>query len=109
MVGRRRRVVWTDHARDTLNEALAYIAQDSPDAASRIAAALIQEAATLVTLPERGRIVPELEDPTIRELLVRPFRLIYEVNPAEVRVLTVVHERRDTSGWKRERPPSTAG
>lgn len=109
MVGRRRRVIWTDHAQHTLDEALAYIAQDSPDAAHRIASELIEQASTLVTLSERGRMTPELEDPSIRELLVRPFRLIYEVDPAEVRVLTIVHERRDTTGWKREPPPWTAG
>lgn len=107
MVGRRRRVVWTENARDALDEALAYISQDSPEAARRLVEKLIEAANTLGSLSERGRIVPELEDPTVRELLVKPYRLIYEVDPAEVRILALVHEARHIAGWSREpEPPS---
>ena len=36
MAERRRRVKWTEHARDALDEALGYIAQDSPEGARAV-------------------------------------------------------------------------
>jgi hypothetical protein len=43
----------------------------------------------LEALAERGRVVPELDDPGVRELLVGSYRLIYEVGPESVHVLAL--------------------
>lgn len=102
MVARRRRVVWTAHARDSLIEALVYIAQDSPSAARQTLDAMLEAASTLEKYSERGRVVPELGDPLIRELLVQPYRLIYRVGPAQVQVLAIVHQARDFIRWPSE-------
>ncbi len=45
--------------------------------------------------PERGRIVPELEQPNIRELLVRKYRMIYELFDTRVEILGFIHGARD--------------
>jgi plasmid stabilization system protein ParE len=95
MVGRRRRVVWTESARGALHEILTYIEQDSPDAARRVVERLIETTATLDTLSDRGRIVPELQDPALRELLVQSYRVIYEVSADEVRIVALIHQARD--------------
>jgi hypothetical protein len=46
---------------------------------------LVQEvkraATSLTDFADRGQVVPEFEDETIRELLVRPYRLVYRVWP----------------------------
>jgi plasmid stabilization system protein ParE len=36
---------------------------------------------TLSELPERGRVVPEISDPAVREIVHRPYRIIYEIFP----------------------------
>jgi len=54
----------------------------------------------LVTLAERGRVVPELDDPSIREVFVRRYRLIYEVGPDEVMILAMIHGARDFARWR---------
>jgi plasmid stabilization system protein ParE len=41
---------------------------------------LISETDQLPTFPEMGRIVPEYNNPIIREVIVRPYRIIYRVN-----------------------------
>jgi len=46
-------------------------------------------------LTERGRIVLERGDTTVRELLVGSYRLIYRVSEADVWILGVIHQRRD--------------
>lgn len=62
----RRSVTWTSAARDCLDEIIAYIADDSLDAAQRVLAA----AESLSVLAERGRRIPETDSPTIREIFV---------------------------------------
>jgi len=91
---RRRRVIWAERARRALEDALTYIAQDSPQNARRLAERAIERGDSLTTFSERGRIVPEVGDPMLRELLMDPFRLMYEVHETEVRIVGFVHQRR---------------
>lgn len=89
-----RRVVWTEPAWDDLSAAADFVARDS----AGYAAALVQEvkkaAASLADFAERGQVVPEFDDDTMRELLVRPYRLIYQVSDDTVVILALVHGAR---------------
>ena len=100
MAQRRRRIVWTDQAREALDEVLEFVAHDSPTAARSLVEKFLQAAASLATLSERGRVVPEMEDATIRELLIQRYRLIYQVADDEVSVLAVLHGARDFAHWQ---------
>ena len=71
MAGRCRKIVWTLQAQAMLDEAIRYIAEDSLPAAQRLLERALETASSLATLSERGRIVPELELPTIREVFVQ--------------------------------------
>jgi toxin ParE1/3/4 len=55
----------------------------------------------LATLSERGRIVRELNDPAIRELLVFNYRLLYEVEDHRVLIVAFLHGARDFATWWR--------
>ncbi len=48
-----------------------------------------------MTLSERGRIVPELQKPAVRELFIKKYRLFYEVWPDRVHVLGLLHGARE--------------
>ena len=72
MASRRVRVVWSERARDALDEAVAYVAEDAPDTARRLLRAVLDAAASLDVFSSRGRIVPELNDIAFRELFVHP-------------------------------------
>ena len=100
MANRRRRVVWTDEARTALDEILNYVAQDSIQGARKILEETLDRAGSLDDLSERGRVVPELEDAMVREVCVGTYRLIYEVKPAEVSILAVLHGARDFARWR---------
>ena len=95
MAPRKRRVIWTEEARRALEEALDYIAQDSPDGARAVLEQALAAASGLATLSERGRVVPELNDLALREVFVFRYRLLYETTPTEVRILTLLHGARD--------------
>jgi plasmid stabilization system protein ParE len=56
---------------------------------------------SLASFAERGRVVPELDVPAIRELIVEKHRVVYEVEPSRVAILRILHGRRDfKTSWK---------
>ena len=98
---RRRRVTWSEGARRELDEAIAYVAEDSPRNAVALLERLLDAGASLAQLSERGRIVPERGESNIREVQVEPYRLIYSVEDDGVTVLGILHGRRDFDRWER--------
>ncbi|MBI1956186.1 MAG: type II toxin-antitoxin system RelE/ParE family toxin [Acidobacteria bacterium] len=100
MARRHREVIWTLQAQATLDAAIHYIAEDSLPAAQRILERALEAADSLSTLSERGRIVPELANPAIREVFVKRFRLIYEVHETKIEVLAFLHGARDFEKWQ---------
>lgn len=83
------RVLWTRAASEQVDEAMAVIAADRPQAAVRWLEALLDETRSLAEFPERGRVVPELQRREIRELLVHPYRVLYRREEDEVVVLAL--------------------
>ena len=102
MATRRRRVVWTEQARQMLEDAVSYVARDSRPAAERLLIQALDTASSLNVHAERGRVVPELDRVNVRQLLVQRYRLLYEVTLAEVHILAFVHGARDLTGPGRE-------
>jgi plasmid stabilization system protein ParE len=87
-------VIWTARARADLKAIHDYIAKDSPQSAKRVVREMHRKAAGLAETPHLGRVVPELEDPDIREIPAYSWRLIYQLREQRVFVLTVIHKRR---------------
>jgi len=85
-----------------LDEAVAYLARDSRPAAERLLIDALEAASSLDAFSERGRIVPELNLPSVRELLVQRYRLLYEVMPTVVQILAFLHGARDLTRWRLE-------
>lgn len=83
-----------------------YIAEDSPEAATRFARSVVDAAASLDELAGRGRQIPELETTQLRELLVGAYRLIYRVETHTVSIVAVIHGACDLAAlWEREALP----
>lgn len=78
-----------------LDDAVTYVARDSRSAAERLLVQALAAASSLDVFSERGRVVPEFDQPSLRELLVQRYRLLYEVTLAEVRILAFIHGARD--------------
>lgn len=99
-----RAVRWTEIASEDLAEAAAFIARDSRFYASALVREARAAARSLRTLALRGRLVPEAQDPAVRELFVKSYRLVYEVQENTIFVVAFVHGARDLrSLWLRRR------
>jgi len=97
-MSRKYEVIWAGIAENDLREIIEYIATDSPTDALKILREIKQKVSTLYTLPERGRIVLELQDQAIliyRELIVPPWRIIYRISEKKIYVLSVLDARQN--------------
>jgi toxin ParE1/3/4 len=88
-------VKWTLPARDDLKAIYEYIALDSKFYAKKIVREIISLSSTISDIPERGRIVPETNQPEIRELFIYSYRLIYQLSPDLISILAVIHGSRN--------------
>jgi len=81
---------------------VALIAVDRPSGATGWLDTVVDKTRSLVLFPDMGRMVPELQKPMIREVLVAPYRIIYRRDETEVVILAVHHARRqlDESGLR---------
>ncbi|HLA76386.1 MAG TPA: type II toxin-antitoxin system RelE/ParE family toxin [Vicinamibacteria bacterium] len=81
---------------------------DSPQGARVFLRQALDAALSLAEFAERGRVVPDLSDPEVREIFVGKYRLLYEVHPNEVWVMRLLHGSRDfLSAWGRRREAGT--
>jgi toxin ParE1/3/4 len=74
------KVIWTEQAREDLRNIVAFIALDDPLVAERYGLSLISKVDTLINFPRLGRVVPEIGLEDIREIIVRPYRIVYQVD-----------------------------
>jgi toxin ParE1/3/4 len=77
---------------------VSYLALDSEGNASRVLKRIETRAAALESSPSGGRVVTELARfgmRTWRELVVRPYRLLYRIEGGIVTVLAIFDGRRD--------------
>lgn len=96
-----RRVIWSESAESALDEAIAFIAEESPNVARDVLVRVLEAAASLAALSERGGPVPEVDEPATRQILVDPYRLIYCVEEDSVTILALLHQRQDVDLWSR--------
>lgn len=89
------KVIWSYEATTDLNDIAEYIARDSAFYAAAFVQEILDVGRSLNKFYERGRIVPELGNPNIRELMVREYRLIYAVEKFRVIILGLIHGKRD--------------
>jgi len=92
------KIVWSSIAETDLKNIIGYISEDSPQNALKILRKIKEKASSLYTLPERGRIVPELQNQGIlqyRELVTTPWRLIYRIAEQNIFILSVIDSRQN--------------
>ena len=85
------KVHWTNTAIKHLLTIYEYIAQDSPVYAQRMVDRLTRRSEQVAAFPLSGRMVPEYEAEDVREVIEKPYRLIYQIKPDQVDVLAVLH------------------
>ena len=87
-------VRWAAEAVRDLEEIHAYISRHSPRYAAVTVGRLVEAVEQVAGFPEAGRVVPELGDPAVREVIDGAYRVVYELGPNALTVLTVFRASR---------------
>lgn len=92
------KLIWSPTAKLDLKNIAAFIAEDSASAAERFVKSLLKAVESLADFPESGRIVPEFNDPAIREVIRKPCRIVYRVDSRKrnVEIARIWHAARGT-------------
>ncbi|MCK4543128.1 MAG: type II toxin-antitoxin system RelE/ParE family toxin [Spirochaetales bacterium] len=83
------KVIWTDEALERMSEIDEFISRDSPLKAEEFIDFLISQEEIISQNPEIGRVVPELSNSGIRELIIKGYRLVYRIMSHRIEILTV--------------------
>lgn len=85
------RVTWTEEAIDSFDEVCDFMAVRSERAAERFSAAAVDAVQQINEFPESGRMVPEHQNPRLREILLYRYRLIYRLSSDGIIIEAFLH------------------
>ena len=88
------KVLWSKESLDRILEIEEFIAVDNILKAEEFTDLLISKSFIIEENPEIGRIVPEFSDSTIRELIIKGYRLVYRYSKDRIDILTVFEGHR---------------
>ncbi|MCG2711963.1 MAG: type II toxin-antitoxin system RelE/ParE family toxin [Candidatus Omnitrophica bacterium] len=84
---------WTAQAVEDMEAICEFIAKDSIPYSRLFAKDVLQAVKRLDNFPKSGRIVPEISNKNIREIIMGNYRIIYKIKYNIVEILTVYHYR----------------
>jgi plasmid stabilization system protein ParE len=90
------RIAWSQQAVDDLRQIVRFIALDDAVAAAHLAQRILSHLERAGEFPFSNRAVPEKADEAIREVILRPYRIIYHVDSQRdaVHILRIWHSAR---------------
>ncbi len=88
------KIVWSNESLQRLIEIEAFIAEDNESKAVEFTEYLVNQSLLIEENPEIGRVVPEFMDKNIRELLIKGYRMVYDLSRGRIDILTVFEGHR---------------
>ena len=88
-------IIWSPEATRDLEHIGENISKDSPRYATATITKLYHAIEQLDTFPRSGRMIPELQIESRRELIVGNYRIMYRVFDDTCEILMILHMKRD--------------
>jgi toxin ParE1/3/4 len=88
------RIVWAPQAIEDVEAIRAHVARDSVRYAELVVARLVAAVERLQDHPRSGRVLPELGNESIREVIHGNYRIVYRLREDVVEIATVFHGAR---------------
>jgi len=88
------KIIWTPQSLSDLDSVAEYIAKDSIYYAILFVENIIKSVESLELFPQMGRVVPEYQNKSIREIFYKSYRIIYEIQNTTIDILTIFHSSR---------------
>ena len=94
------KIIWTEPAVDDIENIKLYISKDSEQYAIAFIERIIESIEKLGKHPKMGRVVPEENDESLREIIIGNFRIMYQIDKDAVLIMTIIHGSMDFKGIK---------
>lgn len=91
---------WSEEAKDDLVSIHEHISQHSAFNANRQLDNLVSRVKQLQHFPNSGRIMPDFNDTTLRELIEGRYRIVYELHDDGISIVRIVHSSRQIKTMK---------
>jgi len=88
------RLVWAPQAIEDVEAIRAYVARDSSHYADLVVERIVAAVTRLESQPLSGRVVPEVGDQALREVIHGSYRIVYRLKPNVAEIVTVFHGAR---------------
>jgi toxin ParE1/3/4 len=79
-------IVLSPRAVADLETIVRYIASTNPSAARKVGQKLLDKTKELSQFPFKGQRVPEFDSSDIRQLILKPYRIVYRVEESKKRI-----------------------
>jgi len=89
------KVIWSPSALKDVDSIAEYIARDSVDHAALFVMRLIEATDRLPEFPLSGRVIPEIDDQSCREIIYSAYRIMYRIVVDEIWITGIVHGARN--------------
>ena len=97
-------IVWAPQALEDVHAIRTHLFRDSADYADLIVERIVSAVSRLENHPRSGRVVPEIGEPTLRELIVDNYRVVYRLARGSVPIRVEIR-----SGFLRSSLPIRCG
>ena len=87
-------VIWAPQAIEDVEAIRAYVARDSVHYADLVVERIVAAVTRLESHPLSGRVVPEVGDQSLREVIHGSYRIVYRLKPDVAEIVTVFHGAR---------------
>lgn len=98
-------IAWSAPALEDVTALRKWLARDSKPLSDSVVETIFNAIETVVPFPRIGRVVSEVGDDTVRELLFRTFRIVYKATADGIVVLAILYggrpsDRREPRRWE---------
>ena len=87
-------VEWSEAAKNDLKEIFEYLTQHSSQYAYYFNERIFESIENLQKFPQIGKMVLDFNDPSIKEIVIQNYRLVYKYEESKIEILTVIHGSR---------------
>jgi plasmid stabilization system protein ParE len=88
------RLIWSLQAIEDVEAIRTYVTRDSEQYANPLIDRIIAAVDRPEGFPLSGRVVPEVGDESLREVINRNYRIVYRLKPEIIEIVTVFHAAR---------------
>lgn len=93
------KLTWADTAVNQLEAITDSLYQSNPDSAAKFVDNIMNRISNLRLFPEKGRIVPEINDRSLREIIYNKYRVVYKLSN-KIEIVYIQHSAKPLDDTK---------